>query len=288
MSTNFDSLSKGHLGTAPRLGSAGTWRSGPKLLLLHGVTRQGKDWQALLPYLDSRWEVVTLDFRGHGHSERADCYLVVDYVADVVRVLESVDATDVTILGHSLGAMVAAAVAAEIPERVSSIVLEDPPFHSMGQAIQGTSWQAQFRGMLRVVHAGGSVEQIAAGLADIDIPMKNGTSRKLGELREPSAIQWSATCLKAIDPGVLQPLVEGQWLDGYNVSSIAKQIRCRTTLLQADPDAGGALTDRDAMEFLVSLQNPTHLRFPGCNHQLHATIPEQVAAATNSVLGAVL
>ena len=284
MSTYFDSLPKGHWGTAPRLGSAGTWSSGPKLLLLHGVTRQGQDWQALLPYLDQRWEIVTLDFRGHGRSDRADRYLVVDYVADIVRGLESLNATNVTILGHSLGAMVAAAVAAKIPERVSSIVLEDPPFHSMGQAIQGTSWQAQFRGMLRVAQAGGSVDQIATGLADVDIPLKNGTSKKLGELREPSAIQWSATCLEAIDPGVLQPLVAGQWLEGYSPSSIAKQIRCRTTLLQADQDAGGALTDRDALEFAQQLNALIHLRFPGYGHQLHATIPQKVADATNALL----
>jgi len=268
----------------PRLGSSGTWNSGPKLLLLHGVTRQGKDWEAILPHLDPRWDILTLDFRGHGRSDRADRYLVVDYVADIVRALESLNATNVTILGHSLGAMVAAAVAAKIPERVSSLVLEDPPFHSMGEAIQGTAWQAQFRGMLRVAQDGGSIDQIATGLADIDIPLKNGTSKKLGTLREPAALRWSATCLAAIDPGVLEPLVDGRWLDGYSPQSIAKQIGCGTTLLQADPDAGGALTDRDAIEFSQQLRAPVHLRFPGYGHQLHATIPQKVADATNALL----
>lgn len=284
MSPPFDSLTEGYVGTGPRLGAAGTWSSGSKLLLLHGVTRQARDWWPLLSHLDPRWEVVALDFRGHGRSERSNRYLVVDYAADVAHILEAINASEITILGHSLGAMVAAAVAAKIPERVSAIVLEDPPFHSMGESIQGTSWQAQFRGMQRVAQIGGSIDQIAAGLADIDIPLPNGTTRKLGEIRDPSAIRWSATCLAAIDPAVFQPLVAGQWLDGYSPSTIAKNIRCRTTLLQADPNAGGALTDHDSKAFLQELDSPLHLRFTGYGHQLHGTVPEKVAEATNALL----
>ncbi|MBM3966149.1 MAG: hypothetical protein FJ308_13960 [Planctomycetes bacterium] len=90
--------------------------------------------------------------------------------------------------------------------------------------------------------------------------------------------------MAAIDPAVFQPLVAGQWLDGYSPSTIAKNIRCRTTLLQADPSAGGALTDHDSTAFLQELDSPIYLRFPGYGHQLHGTIPEKVAEATNALL----
>lgn len=41
---------------------------GPPLLLLHGVTRRGADWDPLVPVLSSRWRVIAPDQRGHGDS----------------------------------------------------------------------------------------------------------------------------------------------------------------------------------------------------------------------------
>ena len=112
-----------------------TCGSGPVLVLLHGVTRCGADWEPLLPALAEDWTVIALDQRGHGTSPRAGSYLVTDYVADAVRFVREETAGPIFIFGHSLGAMVAAAVAAELPDRVGGIILEDPPFHTMGNRI---------------------------------------------------------------------------------------------------------------------------------------------------------
>ncbi len=80
---------------------------GSTLLLLHGVTRCGEDWEPLLSTLTSQWRVIALDQRGHGGSERANSYLVTDYVGDAVRLVRDELSTPTTIFGHSLGAMVA-------------------------------------------------------------------------------------------------------------------------------------------------------------------------------------
>lgn len=74
------------------------------------------------------------------------------------------------LFGHSLGAMVAAAVAAEVPDRVRAIILEDPPFHTLGNRIEGSAWQAQFIGMQEIARRGGSVEDITDALAEIRLP----------------------------------------------------------------------------------------------------------------------
>ena len=55
--------------------------AGPVLLMLHGVTRCGADWEPLLPALVEHWKVIALDQRGHGTSPRAGSYLVTDYIA---------------------------------------------------------------------------------------------------------------------------------------------------------------------------------------------------------------
>ena len=96
---------------------------GIHVVLLHGITRCGRDFEPLVASLTATHEATTvdghgprlavLDHRGHGDSSRASRYLVTDYAADAARFLEAHGPC--VVVGHSLGAMVAAAVAAELP-----------------------------------------------------------------------------------------------------------------------------------------------------------------------------
>src|SRR5688500_19229143 len=98
--------------------------SGPPLVLLHGVTREWQDYVSLLPALTLRWQVHALDFRGHGKSGRTPgAYRVADYVADAAALLRDLDEPAV-VYGHSLGAMVVAAVAGAEPKRGRAVVME--------------------------------------------------------------------------------------------------------------------------------------------------------------------
>lgn len=253
--------------------------AGPTLLLLHGVTRCWRDWDPLLPALTREWRVIGLDQRGHGGSGRAASYRVMDYVADAVRFVREEVAAPLVILGHSLGAMVAAAVAAEAPQFVRGVVLEDPPFHTMGNRIAGTAWQAQFLGMREAARRGGTVDELADALADIRLPAPGGAFKHLGDLRDRASLRWSAQCLDHLDPEVLTPVIEGRWLDGYDVPAVLSRIRCPVLLLQADPAAGGTLTDADAGEVVQALSHCQNARFAGAGHQLHRDHPEKVLRA---------
>lgn len=253
--------------------------SGPVLLLLHGVTRSGADWAPLLPALQEDWTVIALDQRGHGSSPRGDCYQVTDYVADAVRFVRDEASGPVVIFGHSLGAMVAAAVAAELPDRVRGVILEDPPFHTMGTRIAGSTWQALFIGMRAAAETGGGTEVITETLANISLPASGGGFKRLGDLRDRASLTWSAECLRQLDPKVLTPVIEGRWLDGYDFPSLLSGVRCPTLLLQADPSAGGALTDEDAETLKSLVADCQHVRFPGCGHNLHRDRPKEVLQA---------
>ena len=253
--------------------------AGPTLLLLHGVTRCWRDWEPLLPALTREWRVIALDHRGHGGSGRAESYLVTDYVADAVRFVREEMAAPLVILGHSLGAMVAAAVAAEVPEVVRGIVLEDPPFHTMGNRIAATAWHAQFLGTREAVRRGGTIEELADALAEIRLPAPGGTFKRLGDLRDRASLLWGAECLARIDPEVLTPLIEARWLEGYDVAQVLSRVRCPALLLQADPTAGGVMSDADSDEVVRALSSCQRVRFPGTGHQLHRDCPEAVLRA---------
>jgi pimeloyl-ACP methyl ester carboxylesterase len=169
---------------------------------------------------------------------------------------------------------------------VLGIILEDPPFHTMGNRIAGSAWQAQFIGMREAARCGGSVVEIADALADIRIPVNDGGFKRLGELRDRSSLEWSAECVSQLDAEVLTPVIEGRWLDGYDINSILSGIRCPTLLLQGDPSVGGALTDVDADGILASQPSCRRVRFTGCGHQLHrerpAVVLQEVAKFSSS------
>ena len=259
--------------------------AGPTLLLLHGVTRCGEDWQPLISMLAARWKVISLDQRGHGASPRGTGYLVNDYVADAVRLVRDELATPLVIFGHSLGAMVAAAVAAELPQRVRGIVLEDPPFHTMGNRIAGSAWQTQFIGMQEAARRGGTIDEITEAVAEIRLPRDDGGYMRLGEVRDRASLKWSAHCLSRIDPEVLAPVIEGRWLDGYDMQAVCSGIRCPTLLLQADLKAGGALADADAETARAAIFSCRLVRFAGCGHQLHRDRPAEVLQVLEEFAG---
>ncbi len=89
-------------------------REGPCLVLLHGIGANGAVWDAMKPVLDAEWPGRWLipDFRGHGRSSHRAPYGIGNHAADVASLLEQDQ--EVTILGHSLGAIVALALASQM------------------------------------------------------------------------------------------------------------------------------------------------------------------------------
>jgi len=257
--------------------------SAPTLLMLHGVTRCAEDFKPLFDLLAPRWRIVVLDHRGHGGSERATSYLVTDYIADAVRFAREELVPPVFIHGHSLGAMVAAALAAELPDVVKGVVLEDPPFHTMGRQIHSSVWQAQFLGMREVARHAETLGHLADALAEIRLPLAGGVMKRLGDLRDRASLMWSAECLAQLDPEVLTPVIEGRWLGDYDFVKVAARTRCPVLLLQADLKAGGTLSDDDATTFVRNAAACRHEKFPGFGHLLHWLQPERVAQLINTL-----
>lgn len=268
-----------------RKGARQSSQQEPVLVLLHGVTRMGRDWEPMIPFLSHDWTIYGIDQRGHGKSDRADSYLVRDYANDLIDLLEQNAFGDsVVLVGHSLGGMVAAKAAAKSPHKVRAAILEDPPWDTMGRAILNTSWQSLFQGMQHVCKQADSIDSMSQDLGAIKVTQSDGTTIELKQLRTDEALRWSACCLSKLDPHVLDPLVAGSWLEGFDWKSSATAIQCPTVLLQADVAAGGALSDQDAQFFSQACRNCHWMRFPGKNHQLHGSIPDQIAGIINQLL----
>lgn len=96
---------------------------GDPLLLLHGYTDTSRSWSLVAPYLED-YRLLIPDQRGHGAADApACCYSMSAYADDARLFMDVLGIERAAVAGHSMGSMVAIAMAAEYPERVSEIVL---------------------------------------------------------------------------------------------------------------------------------------------------------------------
>jgi pimeloyl-ACP methyl ester carboxylesterase len=263
--------------------------NGPPLVLLHGVLRQWSDFVPIIPQLSLRWKVYGIDFRGHGKSSRTPGhYFVADYLRDAASFLSFQLREPAVIYGHSLGAMVALLMAAEMREHIKAVILEDPPFQTMGARIRETPYSGQFSGIKQLLREGISIGELAAKMATIDITVPGSEQRKrLGDVRDMAALRWLATCLQNVDPDVFTPILEGRWLEGYDVDRTIQRVRCPTLVLQADGEAGGMLADDDAGFMERSIGECVRIRFPGVGHAVRWSAHETWSRVVNNYLESV-
>jgi pimeloyl-ACP methyl ester carboxylesterase len=87
---------------------------GPTLLLLHGLGGTGDVWSGMLPLIQKDWKGRWLipDFRGHGRSGHRGPYCVASHAADVASLVHDKD-EEIVVAGHSMGGLVALALATQ-------------------------------------------------------------------------------------------------------------------------------------------------------------------------------
>ena len=107
------------------------WRSAtptePTALLVHGLGDTAWVWHGIAPTLCQQRDVVAVDLRGHGASDRGsrDDYRVPQMALDVLAVASALGLRRPWLMGHSLGAAVAIHAAAQSIERFCSLALVD-------------------------------------------------------------------------------------------------------------------------------------------------------------------
>jgi len=98
--------------------------AGETIVLLHGYSDSWFSYSPILPLLPSSYHVFSLSQRGHGESDQpAGGYAMRDLAADVVAFLDAKGISRATVVGHSMGSLVAQRVALAAPDRVERLVL---------------------------------------------------------------------------------------------------------------------------------------------------------------------
>jgi pimeloyl-ACP methyl ester carboxylesterase len=101
------------------------------VVLLHGLMGSGACWTPLARALESDFDVVMPDARGHGGSSAPDHgYRYDDHASDVVGLVRALELPRPVLLGHSMGGMTAAVVASRGAGLLGGLILVDPTFLS--------------------------------------------------------------------------------------------------------------------------------------------------------------
>ncbi|WP_339668628.1 alpha/beta hydrolase [Dasania marina] len=98
------------------------------ILCMHGLTRNAADFETIVDSLQKNYRVITVDQRGRGLSDwetDSQRYSPVYYVRDMWQLLDHLSIDKVALIGTSMGGLMAMLMAAERPERIQGLVIND-------------------------------------------------------------------------------------------------------------------------------------------------------------------
>ncbi len=225
----------------------------PPLVLAHGFSDDGLCWTPVAERLAADYDVIMMDARGHGRSDAPKRgYGPAEHAGDLAGVIAGLGLERPAVLGHSMGATTALALAGLHPGLVRAILLEDPP----------PFWMPP---------AEGKPVRRRANFADWIMDVKRKTREELIAYARQQSPTWSEAEL-------------GPWADSklrlsFRVLSRGKsqvvdwpavisQIRCPVLLITADPDKGGLVTPEASAALQALLPQVRVVHIAGAGHNI--------------------
>jgi pimeloyl-ACP methyl ester carboxylesterase len=236
--------------------------SAEPLVMLHGGAWRWQEYLSLVPALAQRWHTYALDLRGNGRSGWVpDTYRLQDFVEDNAQFLQPLKAPAV-LVGHSLGGVVSLMLAAQCPERVKALIIEDVPltldnYRRIIEASRGI-----FSLWLSLKRSAQSEQALALALADAYKDYPGVTS---------AWILFFAACLWQLDPTFFNALLhdfEG-FTAGYDYKDILASIRCPVLFLRGETTLGAVMTDEEIAWLRKTCSNAQCAVIPAVGHLLH-------------------
>ncbi len=120
-------------------------REGIPVALIHGLGADHSMWNLQIQkYPSMNLFLIVPDMRGHGRSSRTDSFRIKDTARDLAAIFESMNLKKVSIVGVSMGGLVAQRFAIDFPDKVEKLAIAD--------SFSGTrSWMMRLNGRLALL-----------------------------------------------------------------------------------------------------------------------------------------
>lgn len=164
---------------APLLNVAGDTGSGPVVVMIHGIASSSVTFHHLVPLLEPTHRCITIDVLGFGDSPAptGSTYTLDEHVAALDRTIRSLGLREpFTLIGHSLGSLIAARYAATHRSELHRLVLVSSPIYLppavLGDPVDRASMGAYFT-LYEFLRTNASFTQRTAAALAAVAPIKN-------------------------------------------------------------------------------------------------------------------
>lgn len=269
--------------------------TGHPLLMLHGLGGSHLNWESATPLLTDHHRPIAIDLIGFGLTPLAGRRAAIGAQRDLVtRFIEEVIGQPVTLMGNSMGGLVAMVVAADAPDLVERLVLVDPAL-PMASADNISRTTLQRLGLPLVPFVGpASIDRYKDSIAveeelntTMDLlcydPSRVGPrarARGLEMLRLRREMEWATTAFtQAIRSITVRLLRRRRFFD-----TVLHRISVPTLLIHGNADVIVA----PASAKLVAEERPdwTFVMLPGVGHIPMIEVPEIFVSIVDDWLGA--
>jgi pimeloyl-ACP methyl ester carboxylesterase len=239
---------------------------GPPLVLLHGLSANATSWAPVIDRFGDQWAAHALDFRGHGRSARTPGrYRLDDYLTDVDRLLQLIGEPSI-VVGHSLGAVAAAALAQDEHPLVAGVFLEDPPLYLVEpNAFANSSFAPGFTVLRehieRLQTEGAPVQTYRDLLAGSPHPAGD----RLGDHLHDDALWSRAEALAQVDPEAITAVLDGTTFGTFRAD---RPLRCPVTVVRADAAYDPGFLPEHTDRLLRSSPHVAVVAMPGAGHNV--------------------
>ncbi len=108
--------------------------SGSPIVMLHGIGGNATQFQHQIDGLSDTWTVITWDAPGYGESGNpGDDWQMGDYATALAGMLDTLNLSQVYLLGQSWGGVLAQTFAGKYPQRVRALILSDTSMGGQSQ-----------------------------------------------------------------------------------------------------------------------------------------------------------
>lgn len=128
--------------------------TGKPVVFLHGMLASSNYWNTAIGALDTtKYRILTIDLLGFGQSPKPTTGYSIENYAELIMqtISKSGIKTPITLVGHSMGALIATYLAQEHPHVIKKLVLVSPPFYeSKAQALKYIESEGTYAKLFRI------------------------------------------------------------------------------------------------------------------------------------------
>jgi len=100
-----------------------SYGEGPPVVYVHGLGGTNNVWYGVMQAMQQHHHGVALDLRGHGRSQSRGKFSIEGWAKDIQKLIRHLELPAVTLVGHSMGTLIAQHLAQTSPELVDQLVL---------------------------------------------------------------------------------------------------------------------------------------------------------------------